>query len=207
MNINRNSILNILIMSATIIGASGCATNKPAFSSGNVAYGDTAVQENLTNEFSSNDYSTVAKIMADSLKTSAFIKGSKGVPRITISDLKNKTSEHIDTQQIMEELKSLLQEAGTVTFATSAADDSGSLSELQRQNQSGLYKQSQTAKIGNRNAAKYRLHGDVTSIVKKAGDIKNIDYIINMRLENIEEGSDEWSKNYKIRKTSERSTF
>ena len=68
MNAKFTHILGVAIALTATLGVSGCASNKPAFSSGNVAYGDTAVQENLTNEISSNDFTKLAKSMTDSLE-------------------------------------------------------------------------------------------------------------------------------------------
>jgi uncharacterized protein (TIGR02722 family) len=209
MNTKRTHILGLAIVLTATLGVSGCAStsNKPAFSSGNVAYGDTKAEENLTNEIGLTDFQMMAEKMTTSLLTSPLIATSKQKPTITIADIKNKTSEHIDTRSIALKIKTQLSKSQTVRFMTDKADDAGSLTELQRQSQSGLYKQSKAAKPGNREAAKYRLHGEITSIVKRAGDIKNIDYILNLTLEDVDAGEDVWSEEKEIRKTSERPTF
>jgi uncharacterized protein (TIGR02722 family) len=206
MNTKRRHILGSAITLALLVGVSGCASNKPAFSSGNVSYGDTKAEENLTNEIGLTDFQMMAEKMTTSLLTSSIITSSQK-PTITIAEIKNKTSEHIDTRAIALKIKTQLSKSQTVRFMTDRADDSDSLKEIQRQSQSGLYKQSKAAKMGQREAAKYRLHGEITSIVKRAGDIKNIDYILNLTLEDVEAGEEVWVEEKEIRKTSERPTF
>ena len=207
MNTKRTHMLGLAIALTATLGISGCASNKPAFSSGNVSYGDTKEVENLTNEIGLNDFQMMAEKMTTSLLTDPLITTSKQKPTITIAEIKNKTSEHIDTRAIAVKIKTQLSKSQTVIFMTDKADDTGSLAELQRQSQSGLYKQSKAAKIGNREAAKYRLHGEITSIVHRAGDIKNIDYTLHLTLEDVDAGTEPWNEEKEIRKTSERSTF
>jgi len=76
--------------------------------------------------------------------------------------------------------------------------------ELQRQNQSGLYKQSSTAKIGNMTAAKYSMEGELTSIVKQSASTKDVFYKFTLKLFDVEEGTIEWQDEKEIRKTSTR---
>jgi len=76
--------------------------------------------------------------------------------------------------------------------------------ELQRQNQSGLYKQNTTAKVGQMTAAKYQLEGELTSIVKQSASTKDVFYKFTLKLFDVEEGTIEWQDEKEIRKTSKR---
>ena len=76
--------------------------------------------------------------------------------------------------------------------------------ELQRQNQSGLYKQGTTAKVGQMTAAKYQLEGELTSIVKQSSTTKDVYYKFTLQLFDVEEGTVEWQDEQEIRKTSKR---
>ncbi len=211
MNAKRTHILGLAIALTATLGFSGCAStsNKPAFSSGNVAYGDTAVQENLTNEISSNDFTKLSKSMTDSLLTSALIRNSneRKKPTVTISQVKNKTSEHIDTRTITNSIENQLMASEAVEFVSDRSEDELVQLELQRQTQSGEYKASKSAKSGQAEGAKYMLMGEISSIVKNAGDIKNIDYILQLKLIEVETRKKVWAAEDKIRKTSERPTF
>ena len=57
-----------LLLSATVIALlSGCASQTPTLSSGNVQYGDSKAVETLTNEFGSTDLQSIAQAMTNSL--------------------------------------------------------------------------------------------------------------------------------------------
>jgi uncharacterized protein (TIGR02722 family) len=204
---NRTNIFGLAIALTATLGVSGCASNQPAFSSGNVSYGDTKATETLTNEIGLTDFQIMAETMTNSLLTSTLIAGSKQKPTITISDIKNKTSEHIDTRAIALKIKTQLLKSQAVRFMGDKADEKHALTELQRQGQSGRYKASKTVKMGNAEGAKYSLYGEITSIVKRADDIKNIDYILNLTLEDLDSSEIVWTEEKEIRKTSERPTF
>lgn len=207
MNTNKTQVLSLAITLIATLGVSGCASNRPAYSSGNVAYGDTKAAETLTNQIGLTDFQMMAETMTTSLLTSPLIAGSKQKPAITISDIKNKTSEHIDTRSIALKIRTQLSKSQAVRFMGDKADEKHALSEIQRQGQSGRYKQSKTVKMGNAEGAKYSLYGEITSIVKRADDIKNIDYILNLTLEDLDSSEIVWTEEKEIRKTSERSTF
>lgn len=202
----QTKILGLTIALAATLGVSGCA-NQPAYSAGNVQYGDTKAAETLTNEIGLTDFQMMAEKMTTSLLTSQLIAGSKQKPTITISDIKNKTSEHIDTRAIALKIKTQLFKSQTVRFMGDKADETHALTELQRQGQSGRYKASKSVKMGNAEGAKYSLYGEITSIVKQAGDVKNIDYILNLTLEDLDSSEIVWSEEKEIRKTSERPMF
>lgn len=191
---------------AATLAASGCA-NQPAYSAGNVQYGDTKAVESLTNEIGLTDFQMMAEKMTTSLLTSPLITNSREKPTITVSDIKNKTSEHIDTRAIALKIRTQLQKSQVVRFMSDKADEKHALTELQRQGQSGRYKASKSVKMGNAEGAKYSLYGEITSIVKRADDIKNIDYILNLTLEDLDSSEIVWTEEKEIRKTSERPMF
>lgn len=128
-----------------VIGLSGCATSSPEISSGNVQYGDSKAVESLTNEFGSTDLQTIAESMARSLLQSRPVVQSSRPPLVTVSDVKNKTGEYIDTRSITDSIKTQLLKSGAVQFAVDIENMQGQTDELIRQNQTGLYKKS-TAK-------------------------------------------------------------
>jgi uncharacterized protein (TIGR02722 family) len=194
---------------STLLSMSGCASSpsQPAFSAGNVAYGDTKAVETLTNEIGLTDFQMLAEAMTTSLLTSPLIAMSKQKPTITLSDIKNKTSEHIDTRAIALKIRTQLAKSQVVRFMSDKADEAHALTELQRQGQSGRYKASKSVKMGNAEGAKYSLYGEITSIVKRADDIKNVDYILNLTLEDLDSSEIVWTEEKEIRKTSERPMF
>jgi uncharacterized protein (TIGR02722 family) len=191
---------------STYVLMTGCATRSPSVG-GNVVYGDTKEVEALTNEFGLTDLQQLAESMTNSMLTSPFILESNQKPTITIQEVRNKTSEHIDTKSITNKIRVKLQKSQAIRFLSDAIDENGALSELQRQGQSGRYAQSKTARMGKAEGAKYRMFGEITSIVKRAGDIKNIDYTLTLQVEDLTTSEIVWTDEKEIRKTSERSMF
>ncbi|MBO9535797.1 penicillin-binding protein activator LpoB [Herbaspirillum sp.] len=180
----------------------GCATPGTPTVGGNVQYGDAKAVEQVTNEFGSTDLQSIAESMARSLAQSA--SGYKSKPLVTIADVKNKTSEYIDTRSITDSIRVQLVKSGTMRFATDIDAMQNQTDELTRQNNSGLYKKSATAKVGKMQGAQYRIEGNITSIVKRGGDVKDVYYKFSLIMTDIEAGTIEWADEKEIRKTSRR---
>ena len=166
-----------------------------------VNYGDAKAVELVTNEFGSTDLQMIAERMTGSLLETGIFQGR---PTVTISTVKNKTSEYIDTTNVMNSIQTALVKSGKVRFARSIGEMQQGVDELQRQNQSGLYKQSSTAKVGQMTAAKYQLEGELTSIVKQSNATKDVFYKFTLKLFDVQEGTIEWADEKEIRKTSKR---
>ncbi|WP_050466508.1 penicillin-binding protein activator LpoB [Herbaspirillum chlorophenolicum] len=180
----------------------GCATPGTPTVGSNVQYGDAKAVEQVTNEFGSTDLQTIAESMARSLAQSA--SGYKSKPLVTFADVKNKTSEYIDTRSISDSIRTQLIKSGTMRFATDIDAMQNQTDELTRQNNSGLYKKSATAKVGKMQGAQYRIEGNITSIVKRGGDVKDVYYKFSLIMTDIEAGTIEWADEKEIRKTSRR---
>lgn len=166
-----------------------------------VNYGDSKAVELVTNEFGSTDLQMIAEKMTGSLLETGIFQGR---PTVTISTVKNKTSEYIDTTNVMSSIQTALTKSGKVRFVRSINEMQAGVDELQRQNQSGLYKQNSTAKIGKMTAAKYSLEGELTSIVKQNSTTKDVFYKFTLKMLDIEEGTIEWQDEKEIRKTTKR---
>lgn len=179
----------------------GCASKSAR--AGSVQYGDSKAVETVTNQFGSTDLQTIAESMTRSLLQSAVITQGKR-PLITVADVKNKTSEYIDTRSITDSIRAQMAKSGSVRFAVDIDAMQSQTDELARQNQSGLYKKQTVKKLGNMQAPDYRLEGNITSIVKSAGNVKDVYYKFSLVLVGIESGVLEWADEKDIRKTSRR---
>jgi penicillin-binding protein activator len=168
----------------------------------NVSYGDAKAVEGVTNEFGSTDLQMIAQAMTASLLQSPVIGSSR--PVLTLADVKNKTSEYIDTASITEKIRTQMLKSGMVRFGVGINDMQSQVNELQRQNQSGLYASKGASKIGNMQAAQYRLEGSISSIVKRGDGMKDVFYLFTLNLISNETGLIEWSDEKEIRKTSGR---
>jgi len=169
-----------------------------------VRYGDAKAVETVNANYGSTDLQMIAEAMTRSLLQSKAISGSKDAPIVTLADVKNKTSEYIDTRVITDKIRTQLMKSGQVRFAVSISEMQNQTEELKRQNQSGLYKNSTIAKTGNMQGAQYRIEGSIASIVKSNKDVKDVYYVFNLNLINNESGLLEWADEKEIRKTSTR---
>ncbi|UVJ46435.1 penicillin-binding protein activator LpoB [Pseudomonas sp. LS1212] len=181
--------------------ASGCASTSPVLGGKNINYGDSKAVELITNEFGSTDLQMIAESMTRSLAQSGTLQGR---PVVQVYDVKNKTSEYIDTREITTSIKTQLMKSGTARFASDNTDMQSQVDQLKLQNQSGLYKKSTVNKTGNMIAAKYRLEGSISSIVKRSSDYKDVFYKFSLQLIDVESGLAEWMDEKEIRKTTER---
>jgi hypothetical protein len=169
-----------------------------------VRYGDAKAVETINANYGSTDLQMIAEAMTRSLLQSKAISGSKDAPIVTLADVKNKTSEYIDTRVITDKIRTQLMKSGQVRFAVSITEMQNQTDELKRQNQSGLYKNSAIAKTGNMQGAQYRIEGSIASIVKNTKDVKDVYYVFNLNLINNESGLLEWADEKEIRKTATR---
>ena len=194
---------SILALAATLL-LSACATcvQSPVVRfDRQVNYGDAKSVELVTNEFGSSDLQMIAEKMVGSLLETGIFQGR---PTVTISTVKNKTSEYVDTTNVMNSIQTALVKSGKVRFTRSINEMQAGVDELQRQNQSGLYKSKTTAKVGQMTAAKYSMEGELTSIVKQNNTTKDVFYKFTLKLFDVEEGTIEWQDEKEIRKTSKR---
>jgi len=175
-----------------VIGLSGCAEK--------TRYGDARGVETVTNQFGSTDLQTIAESMTRSLLNTP-IASNGNRPIMTVQEVKNKTSEYIDTRAITDSIRVELQKSGRVRFAVDAAAMDQQVEELKRQ-QSDYYEADKSAEIGKMVGAAYRLEGNITSIVKEAKGVKDVYYKFNLQLWNIQNGLLEWTDEKEIRKTT-----
>jgi len=188
----------LIITSLLIFILTGCSSSK------GVSYGDPQKVETLTIEFGSTDLNTVAETMAFSLGQSSVIANAPTPQIVTLAEIKNKTREYIDTRAITAKIRTALTKTGRVKFAVSIDEMSSQTDELERQNQSGLYSESSVNQLGGMEAAKFRLEGSVTSIVKQTKDVKDVYYLFNLTLVDNQTGLVEWADEKEIRKVENR---
>ena len=201
---NSVSVRALLGLAVVCAALTACETKAPSpvvRVDRQTTYGDAKAVETVTNEFGSTDLQLIAEKMTGSMLESPVLTGR---PTVTISTVRNKTSEYIDTKNIMNSIQTALVKSGKVRFTRSIDEMQAGVDELQRQNQSGLYKQDSTAKIGQMKGARYSVEGELTSIVKQAADAKDVYYKFTLKLYDVAEGTIEWQEEKEIRKTSKR---
>jgi penicillin-binding protein activator len=126
---------------------------------------------------------------------------SSGLPIVTVQEVRNKTSEYIDTRAITDTIRVELQKSGKVRFAVDQSAMNQQVDEIKRQ-QSEFYAKEQAAQKGRMVGAQYRMEGNITSIVKTERNVKDVYYKFNLQLWNIQNGLLEWTDEKEIRKTT-----
>ncbi|GHT84530.1 penicillin-binding protein activator LpoB [Betaproteobacteria bacterium] len=169
-----------------------------------VSYGDAKAVETVTTDLGSTDIQMTSEKMTQSLLQHPLVREIIRKRQLVVaSPVQNKTSEYFDTALISDTILVQLQKNG-IRYVVAGDEMQNQVDELRRQNQSGLYNQAKTAKIGNMQGAKYRIDGSVSSIKKRNANVKDVYYKINLRLIEIESGIVEWSDEKEIRKTARR---
>jgi uncharacterized protein (TIGR02722 family) len=195
-NVTTLRLLTLAACCAALLLSAGCGGPK-------TRYGDAGSVETVTNQFGSTDLQLLAEQMSQSMLSEAPVIASGNLPIVTVQDVKNKTSEYIDTRAITNRIRATLQKSRRLRFATDQADMQRQIDELQRQ-QSEYYKQDQSAQIGQMVGAGFRLSGEIMSIVKETKNVKDVYYQMFLSLTNIQTGLEEWSDTKEIRKTTEK---
>ena len=150
----------------------------------------------------------IAGKMVDSLLTFPPIVDitSKRRPVMFVDTIKNKTSEHIDTESVTDTISSKVLRSGKFRFV-----DMSKVAAVQKQlayqNESGMVSQSSAMNMGRQVGAEYMMYGNLSSIVKRNGNSKDVYYKFTLKVMHVESGIVEWSDEKEIRKSSKKSLF
>jgi uncharacterized protein (TIGR02722 family) len=183
-------------MAISLLVITGC-TNKSV-----VRYGDAAAVETTDINFGSTDLQKVAAEMTDSLLVSPVVGTltANSRPIIFVESIKNKTSEHIDTESITDSISTKLLRSGKFRFV-----DMGRVAsvreQLQFQQSGGMVDSSKAIQFGKQVGAEYMLYGNLASIVKSNQDQSDVYYKFTLRLMDLQSGLVEWADETEIRKT------
>ncbi|MGF1682324.1 penicillin-binding protein activator LpoB [Photobacterium makurazakiensis] len=192
----KKSVIALLGVAALM---GGCAQK--------VSYGDAQEAETTTIEFGSTDLQKIAEEMTDSMLSSgsvAYITGNNQRPIIVVDGIKNKTSEHIDTESITDSVSTRLLNSGKFRFVDMTRVEAVR-KQLNFQNNDELVNQSTAIQFGKMVGSEYMLYGNLSSIVKSAGSDKDVYYKMTMRLMDLETGLIEWADETEIRKQESKS--
>ena len=183
-----------------VIGMAGCAST--------VKYGDATEVETTTADFGSTDLQKIAEKMVDSmLSFPPIVEVTKNSqPVVFVDRIKNKTTEHIDTESITDTISTRLLRSGKFRFVDMTKVESVR-DQLNYQTSSGLVDPASAVKVGKQIGAQYMLYGNLSSIVKNDGSTKDVYYKFTLKLMQLETGIIEWSDEKEIRKTKSKSLF
>lgn len=158
-----------------------------------------------TLSFNQKDLQILAETMVDDLvQTPVF--GSER-PLLRVTDVRNKTSEHIDTKAVTDAIRTRLIRSGKVRFVADASEQGAKqdMIEEQKWGQSGLVDPNSAPAMGKIQAAQYHLYGELISITTAEGRTKERYYRFTLSLQNVATGVLEWADSREILKRGEKS--
>jgi uncharacterized protein (TIGR02722 family) len=198
---NKQWVGGLLAVTVLSLGLAGCGGSK-------VKYGEASEVETTTAEFGSTDLQRMAEKMVDSLLGFPPIVKvtAQKRPVIFVDTIKNKTTEHIDTESITDTVSTRLLRSGKFRFVDMTKVQTVR-KQLDFQTDSGMVDQATAVKLGSQIGAEYMLYGNLSSIVKRSGGTKDVYYKFTMKLMHLETGILEWSDEKEIRKTKSKSMF
>ncbi|MDF1628358.1 MAG: penicillin-binding protein activator LpoB [Alcanivoracaceae bacterium] len=176
---------------ATVI--SGCAS---------VEYGDATASETVTTGFGSTDLQMIASKMVDDVLAFPPVVQitAQRRPVMFVDRIKNKTTEHIDLESVTDTIESKLINSGKFRFVDMSVVDRVR-QQLEYQRDSGMVDDQQAMVMGRQIGAEYMLYGNMSSIVKRGGNTKDVYYKFTLKMLHLETGIIEWSGEKEIRKS------
>jgi uncharacterized protein (TIGR02722 family) len=173
-----------------------------------ISYGDATAVETTTIGFGSTDLQSIAAKMVDDLIAFPPIVDmtSQRRPVVFVDKIKNKTTEHIDTESITDTVQTKLLQSGKFRFVDMTAVKAVQ-EQLQFQMDSGMVDPAKAVAFGKQTGAEFMLYGNMSSIVKRNSSAQDVYYKFTMKLVNLETGIMEWAGEKEIRKSGEKTFF
>jgi uncharacterized protein (TIGR02722 family) len=191
MNKTMLSLISLLMLSLTV------ACGPKAFVKGD--YDENVEEKNLLNDsWSESDMQKAVHDLVASLIDHPAIAKANRPPIVMVTKLQNKTSEHIDTESIMDMVRVELMRGGKTKFVDKQARDDVS-DEYEYQN-SGMVSNETKKGKGGQVGADFIINGRLDSIVQEVGKDKTVYYKVTLNLTNLKTNISEWSDYKQIRK-------
>lgn len=163
-------------------------------------------RENLLNDsWSETDMQKVVQALVQSLVAHPSIAAAKTPPVVMVTNLQNKTSEHIDTQSIMDMVRVELMNTGKTTFIDKEAR--GDIADEYNYQNSGMTEAATKKGPGGQIGADFIVNGRLDSIVQEVGKEKTVYYKITLNLTNLKTSVITWSGQKEIRKAYKKKTI
>ena len=162
-------------------------------------YDDNVNETNLlTDKWSESDMQTAVRDLVKSATGHYSISSARRPPVVMVTKLQNKTSEHIDTQSVMDMVRVELMRGGRVAFVDKAARED--IAEEYEYQNSGMVNRQTKKTAGGQIGADFIINGRLDSIVQQAGRDKSVYYKVTLNMTNLKTGIIVWSDYKQIRK-------
>lgn len=194
MNRLVKSVTALVIATTSALLLSSCG--EKAFVKGD--YQDPEKTNLMNDQWSETDMQTVVKDLVGSLSSHPAIKDAKNPPVVMVTQLQNKTSEHIDTQSVMDMVRVDLMKTGKVGFIDKEARQD--ISDEYNYQNSGMVAKETKKGPGGQTGADFIINGRLDSIIQEVGKDKTVYYKVTLNMTNLKTGMIVWSDNKQIRK-------
>ena len=185
----------VLLCVAACFALSACGPK--AFVKG--SYDDVNKENLLNDQWSETDMQKAVQDLVASLSNHPAVKNAKSAPVVMVTNLQNKTSEHIDTQNIMDMVRVELMNTGKFSFIDKEARQDVA-DEYNYQN-SGMVSEETKKGPGGQTGADFIINGRLDSIVQEVGKDKTVYYKLTLNFTNLKSNVMAWSNYKQIRKT------
>ncbi len=190
----RNKRFGILIVASALGILSACGPK--AFVKGK--YDDVEKENLLNDQWSETDMQKVVKELVTKMMNHPMIANAKAPPIVMVTNLQNKTSEHIDTQSIMDMVRVELSNSGRVAFIDKEARQD--IQEEYNYQNSGIVSGETKKGPGGQIGSDFIVNGRIDSIVQEVGKDKTVYYKITLNLTNLKTSVIAWTGHEQIRK-------
>ena len=190
----KKQMTQFMVLGSLLVSISSCGPK--AFVKGE--YDDPQRENLLNDQWSETDMQNSVKTIVDSLVAHNSIANAKKMPIVMVTNLQNKTSEHIDTQSIMDMVRVDLTNSGKVAFVDKEAREDIS-NEYGYQN-SGMVSDETKKSAGGQIGADFIINGRLDSIVQEVGKEKTVYYKLTLNLTNLKTGIIAWTNHKEMRK-------
>ncbi len=193
-NKERTVFLRITVLMIFLLALSSCGPK--GFIKGE--YDDVTRDNLLDDRWSETDMQKVVAKLVKKMVLSRLIKNAEKPPIVMVTRLQNKTSEHIDTQSVMDMVRVELTNSGGVRFVDkSARDDVAKEYEYQS---SGMVSTNTQKGPGSQVGADLIINGRLDSITKDIRKKKTVYYKITLNITNLKTNIIEWTGYEQLRK-------
>jgi len=168
-------------------------------------YEDTQKENLMNDQWSETDMQKTVETMVASMVGHPSIATAKKPPILMVTNLQNKTSEHIDTQSIMDMVRVELTNSGKVAFVDKEARQD--IADEYNYQNSGMVGEETKKGPGGQVGADFIVNGRMDSIVQEVGKDKTVYYKVTLNMTNLKTGVITWTNQKQIRKAYKKKTI
>lgn len=185
----------IVLVNLVFLLLVGCAGPR-AFQGGQ--YDDPDNITLLDDKYNEADMKMMADKLVGSLMKEPWIKDSSKRVLMQVSQVSNRTHEHIDVKMLTDKIRTALIKTRKISFV--AAELRKNVAEEYEYQQSGYMKKDTAKGPGGQIGADYMVFGDIGSHVQEMGKDKIVYYKVTLNVSNLSTNTIEWTDDVEIKK-------